>query len=505
MALITKYENQTVFDLLLHNAGAISGLFDFLEANNLTDIDISEGQYLAPEIINQEVVDFFKRINKELSITTGGSGIAHGAPVIVTLNGQPLGIYEQGTENNITLQDEDLNPIIPVSVVDGVITLENAAPSDGWVRNPDWLPLPEVDYGDEVFYGLWAVYEDEKSVNSIQSYNTSTIYWGDGTSQVTSNNVKYTKVYDYASISSDVCVDSDGRNYKQVIVKIEFNANSALWIDRNDDTVINNGRILGWLDISIDMASLTRFGVCEAGKASRLERLVIYNGDITFTNSSWQYLTNLRVLQMDTVNSGFLYNSFWHIGDIRKPDNTRFDLINSGHTFVNYGFSNAKITEFGNVNLPVATNCLALFRQNFSLKIIGSHNLPSATDMSQYLVEGLSLTTTGIFTTSSSLTSLYQAFYNCPKLNEIEFTECAGVTNTTNTFDNCFSLKRLILPNITVGFNIIDCALEAAELDELFTSLGTASGSQTINITRNPGAATCDTSIATAKGFTIVS
>jgi len=34
--------------------------------------------------------------------------------------------------------------------------------------------------------------------------------------------------------------------------------------------------------------------------------------------------------------------------------------------------------------------------------------------------------------------------------------------------------------------------------------LGTASGSQTITVTGNPGAGTCNTSIATAKGFTVV-
>ena len=38
----------------------------------------------------------------------------------------------------------------------------------------------------------------------------------------------------------------------------------------------------------------------------------------------------------------------------------------------------------------------------------------------------------------------------------------------------------------------------------MFTSLGTASGSQTITITGNPGSATCNTFIATSKGYTVV-
>jgi len=46
--------------------------------------------------------------------------------------------------------------------------------------------------------------------------------------------------------------------------------------------------------------------------------------------------------------------------------------------------------------------------------------------------------------------------------------------------------------------------MSATAIDALFTSLGTASGSQTINVRRNSGSATCTTSIATVKGYTVV-
>ena len=54
------------------------------------------------------------------------------------------------------------------------------------------------------------------------------------------------------------------------------------------------------------------------------------------------------------------------------------------------------------------------------------------------------------------------------------------------------------------GFSIANSQLSATSLNDLFTSLGTASGSQTITVTGNPGAPTCNTSIATSKGFTVV-
>lgn len=73
MALITKDERQTVFDVLLENAGAISGLFDFLKANNLQELDVPAGEYLAPIILKSEVVSFFKQLHLKngYQITTG--------------------------------------------------------------------------------------------------------------------------------------------------------------------------------------------------------------------------------------------------------------------------------------------------------------------------------------------------------------------------------------------------------------------------------------------------
>jgi hypothetical protein len=69
-----------------------------------------------------------------------------------------------------------------------------------------------------------------------------------------------------------------------------------------------------------------------------------------------------------------------------------------------------------------------------------------------------------------------------------------------------FLLKKLILPGFKRGFDIRNSLLSADELDNLFTSLGTASGTTaqtTILISGNPGSSTCDVTIATNKGFTV--
>jgi hypothetical protein len=55
----------------------------------------------------------------------------------------------------------------------------------------------------------------------------------------------------------------------------------------------------------------------------------------------------------------------------------------------------------------------------------------------------------------------------------------------------------------TVSYS--SCKLSTTALNDVFSGLGIASGTQTITITNNPGAATCDRSIATGKNWTVVS
>jgi hypothetical protein len=67
------------------------------------------------------------------------------------------------------------------------------------------------------------------------------------------------------------------------------------------------------------------------------------------------------------------------------------------------------------------------------------------------------------------------------------------------------NLEEMIVPGLQIGFTIANSNMGATALRcNVYISLGTANGSQTITITGNPGAATCTTSIATNKGFTVV-
>ena len=98
-------------------------------------------------------------------------------------------------------------------------------------------------------------------------------------------------------------------------------------------------------------------------------------------------------------------------------------------------------------------------------------------------------------------------FRDCYSLQSIDFsaTNVGAVTsvgNFANFATNTGSLIKCRLPQAKWSFTVANNPLTATELNLLFGDLATVSG-QTITITGCTGAATCDKTIATNKGWTV--
>ena len=99
-------------------------------------------------------------------------------------------------------------------------------------------------------------------------------------------------------------------------------------------------------------------------------------------------------------------------------------------------------------------------------------------------------------------TDVTSIFRNCKSILEIPAIDFANATSLQYAFHNCYRLIRCRAFNISKSVNFGYTSLSAEAIDEIFTNLNTVT-SATITITGAPGAATCDTSIATAKGWTV--
>jgi hypothetical protein len=105
---------------------------------------------------------------------------------------------------------------------------------------------------------------------------------------------------------------------------------------------------------------------------------------------------------------------------------------------------------------------------------------------------------------------LATTFNSCISVSAITLNAVNVAIASTSTFGTTATsapraLRILLCPGLRVGFNLNYTSMQATALNNLFNSLGTAiPGQNTINIANNPGTATCNTSLATAKGFVVV-
>ncbi|MDJ0338273.1 hypothetical protein [Cryobacterium sp. PH31-O1] len=124
----------------------------------------------------------------------------------------------------------------------------------------------------------------------------------------------------------------------------------------------------------------------------------------------------------------------------------------------------------------------------------------------QYMLQGLSATVVipsgaDLWDTSQVANITYVIAYS--RIEEVPAWDLRAVTYAFGAFRDAYGLKRMQAFGLTVSAHMTNGLLSAEALNEVFTNLGTARNGATITITGNPGTATCDRTIATAKGWTV--
>ena len=441
------------------------------------------------------------------TVVSGGTLVL--PDVDVDVNGVNEGMIPSVQNIDIILTD-GTNQVTPndVTVVGNVVTIEQG--EVWWKRNPNWLPLPTVNVGDNRFVGLYAVFEDDADGNTItiDIGVGKQIDYGDGTI-ITSITGTNTHVYNYATISSPILQMAGGTNYKMVVVDCDITG--TLGLNLNQNITGRSQRVTGWLDIVAAGSSLTGVRVSDnlaqgnRGFAMFLERLLILEMNTSGTPIITEILNSLpkiKVLEYPILN---VLTSFARLfsrsGDIRDSQGQPISINNTaftGNLFLT--FNNSGITELGDIILPNATAAGDTFF-NSKIKEVGNIDLSSVNSL-LFFFGSSQLQKVGTITVGTNLTSIDRAFQNVYNIRRLVFAgDMANVTNTNLTFQNAFGLQELIMPNLRVGFDIRATAITGTNLQDLFTSLGTASGVQTITLPSftigQP------TAIATGKGYTI--
>lgn len=437
-----------------------------------------------------------------------------------------------------------------------------STPSGEWVRNPDWLPLDDIQSGDNKFSGLWAVYESIPATQwfyyQIGGSSPSQVDYGDGNTQTASNLVLYEHQYDYSTLSGPILVDPELGNYKMVVINIQFaTTTTSLLIDRNGTNVSGNSTT-GWLDIIFDCPTVSVFNISSQRRPNYMQRLIVLSHIINNPNSVFTYLFGLRVFGIELPLATNFQSTFRETGDIKTPDGEPFSLSSNLSTQFNSTFSNTNIENIGTISSTSSTAASSTFSGNSNLKKIENINLPAVTNATSMLnactqleeietinmpnvenatnmflncrslkyinIDLPNLTTTpsmfnGCWTlkkidlsTSNNISgNVGSMFQNCFLVQEITLGDLSLVTSTSNLFINNWSLQILRVPNIKVSFSLLNTSIEAPEMVTVFNDLADlitlGLPSATITITGTPAAVNLTPSeraIATDKGWTIV-
>jgi surface protein len=423
----------------------------------------------------------------------------------------------------------------------------------GWQRPNDWIAIPSIAPGEQVFYGLMAVYNviggNRVAFTFAGNY---TVDWGDGTPlENVLSGVKAEHSYDYSTVSNPT---SEG--WRQALIKvIPTGAANITRVDlQQTPTGIAVGKTSQFMDIVMSVPNVTGAGT----------NLVIGNGTTVFH----RVVERIWIKEIGAINS--MLSMFSSCSSLQSvPLFNTASVTNMQAMFIACG-SLQSVPLF---NTASVSNMLTMFNGCVSLQSVPLFNTASVTNMQQMFLSCVSLQSVPLFNTASvtNMTSMFQScaslqsvplfnmasvtnmpsmFNGCSSLQSVPlfnmasvnnmagmFTSCvslqsvplfntasvtnmnlmfnsanaifavdfnmASVTNTTQMFVNVNSLQKFTATGLTRGITISGNLLSATEINNFFTSLGTASGAQTIVVTGNPGAATCDVTIATLKGFIV--
>ena len=395
----------------------------------------------------------------------------------ITVNSAAFITKPSAKDQDILLKDVSGTTITPESLSGNTITILDAVVDTGWSRPTEWLTMPTIV--DKVLYGLVLVFEGGQNEMRVEAPNNR-VEWdfeNDGTI-VTSNGSQQTYTYDYSSLSGAVSVyteDGTNRNYKQVIFKAEQVASltsETIWeLDNNM-----------FADIRCSFAGLRPR--IQLQKNAYLRIIECTNQGATPTRC-WNNLSYLNLEQFIVPSPTYFFGN-------QQQFSVNYDLgeVTGGVTFTSSRFKKISST---NCKLT-ATNALEI--DDITIGTNGIDRFSGSTFEVTGNIDCAGTNVRRLFNNSTSKKLIFSSFPSNPT--------SMNLTTSSRPFGGCSFLEELTLPGCESGFSIIDCRMGATALDALFTSLGTASGTQTITITGNPGASTCTTSIATTKGFAIV-
>ena len=350
--------------------------------------------------------------------------------------------------------------------------------TSGWIRPADWLPIPAPEVGTQLFKGLLAVFPGEGNFLSVRATGAYIVDWGDGSVQNIASNVDAHHVYDYSTISdTTICT----RGYKQVIVTITPQGGvnlASVNISKTPAIWTSVYQSINWLDVTFNGPSLSALQVgINTVKLPLLERVRIGQNLVQNWAYCFAYCYSLVVLEIAwganplATTGMFLACTLLPEPPVGMPTGS----ITNGHSTFS-GCSSILYLPGG-----WGSNTTFVSFASGCSRIIEVTNIDTSS----------AITMNSAFNATHALQKLHLTAH--PSLTTVDYTTLLNLDG---------SIKDLVINGCKNSISVAGTKLSATGLNAFFTSLGDGT-SKTVTITGALGAATCDRSIATSKGWTV--
>ena len=294
-----------------------------------------------------------------------------------------------------------------------------------WVRNPDWIDMPNIPTGESKAAFLFAVSPILQNRVGLKAQDNYFVDWGDGNSGYHGDGQQTGHQYSFDDLpASTEFIHTDGYTYRQAVFTVTPSGSHEFKIidiqEDHPDTPSEHYGSRAYLDIHINGPDLTAINLSSssANMGLQVEHIKIGNIDS---------LTSFQTLcyNMEEMRS-------FEVGDTSN-------ITNWTSTFVRC----LNIQEYPEFQFASGCNLTNTFYENRNLLKVPSEISGSCpTKMQSTFYQCNSLTSIPYIDTSNS-TSFHRAFLGCRDISYLPDYDFSSATRVDECFSNCYTLKEI--------------------------------------------------------------
>jgi len=248
-----------------------------------------------------------------------------------------------------------------------------------------------------------------------------------------------------------------------------------------------------------DFSAMTNGQACFINCTS-LQSVPLFNlGAMTSGTNMFQGCTSLQSVPLFNL-SAMTGGSFMFTGCTSLQSVPLFNLavMTNGQAFIQNCTSLQSVPLF---NLGAMTNGTNMFSGCTALQSVPLFNLSAVTSGGSMFQSCTALQSVPLFNLGAMTNGFYM-FAFCAALQSIPLFNLTAMTNGGGFLLSCSSQSRCRATGISTTISFSANRMSATQLNELYTNLATVTA-KTITVSGNWGYAASDTTIATAKGWTV--